>query len=160
MEEDNSPSVLPTKVKSKRVKNRKAKPTMNPFDTASRITGFLSDLTEIPSNLINILLFVSSLTATGIVLFTGGRNIGQLPTSGLITPPIAFFMWLTSLYAAIAWLHKYWEGNRSQKQFAPRFWMFLVDDLIFKFRVASRLFPLFVLALVLVWIIGYTDYYY
>ena len=69
-------------------------------------------------------------------------------------------MWAIGLYAALGWLHKYYEDNRQQMVFAPKFWMFLLDDLILKFRLPSRLFPLFALVLLLLWILGYTDYYF
>lgn len=161
MEDANIPNNgASTKPKSRRTRTKKAKATPNTPSAVSSVIAFLADLTEVPSNLINIALFISSVTTTSVVLATGGHDVGQLPTSYLITPPSAFVMWLLASYSILAWLHSFYERNKAEKRFLPRFWMFLVDDIIFRFRFPLRSFFLFVLGILLIWIVGYTDYYF
>ena len=105
------------------------------IDVTLRIIGFIADLTAIGSILLAIKL----------------PNLGQsLPL--IVNPIFAFGIWMIGAYLYVSYLHKYWKENSGKSLWAKRFSVFLVGELIIKFRRPFLLLPGFVWIVALVWI--------
>jgi len=105
------------------------------IDVTLRIMGFVADLTAIGSILLAIKL----------------PNLGQsLPL--IVSPIFAFGIWMIGAYLYVSYLHKYWKENSGKNLWAKRFSVFLVGELIIKFRRPFLLLPGLVWIVALVWI--------
>ena len=108
------------------------------FDKFALILGFVVD----SITLVSILLAVSLSGTVGLASF--------------ITPVLAFVIWLLAVYTYVAYLHHHWETNLVQG-LEDKFSMFLVNDLLLRFRKPLLLFPAVVSVITLLWIAASAD---
>lgn len=100
-----------------------------------RIIGFIADITAIVS----------------VVLAIKLPNVGN-PLSALLTPWSCIVLWCFAVYTFICILHNYWERTQYKNIWSSGFGLFIVGDLVFKFRKPVLLFPFLILIALLIYI--------
>ncbi len=104
-------------------------------------------------NIATVLGFiVDTITLASIILALNSQNASSLPP--IITPGLALGIWCLAAYTYIALLHSYWEKQMSVKGYSDTFGMFLLNDLMLRFRNPFALLPAVVLIITLLGIAG------
>jgi hypothetical protein len=133
---------MPRPKKTKKTQQNSS-PSANGFfghDSALRIIGFLADMIAIVTVLFAI--------KTEMVL-------NALPF--ILSPWILFPIWTMAAYTYLCWLHSHWDKNRQKWNWSKRFKVFIVGDLIVRFRAPYLLIPVLLLGIMLVWIAKSAD---
>jgi len=112
------------------------------FEKAALILGFIVDTITILTILLTITL---------------PRADNLLPS--VITSWLALIVWILATYTYFAYLHHYWERNILKESLSEKFSVFIVDDLVFRFRYPWKLLPLPILIVLLALTSYTTDSY-
>jgi hypothetical protein len=75
----------------------------------------------------------------------------------ILSPWILFPIWTMAAYTYLCWLHSHWDKNRQKWNWSKKFKVFIVGDLIFRFRAPYLLIPVLLLGIMLVWIAKSAD---
>jgi hypothetical protein len=98
-------------------------------DSILRVIGFIADMIAILS-----VLFAIKIEAVS----------NELPR--ILSPWILFPIWVMAAYTYICWLHSYWKKTTQDHSWSKRFRVFVVGDLLVRFRSPYLLIPAVLLA--------------
>ena len=92
-------------------------------------------------------LIVDLIAITQIIAFTLNRSTNSSYLSVFIRPSVGVVIWGLAFFVYLAFLHLYWENHNADKNFSSKFFWFLVNDLVLKFKKPFLLLP------VIIWVI-------
>ena len=82
------------------------------------------------------------------------------PLPFFITPALALAIWVIGLYVYFSLLHSFWEKNKEKNNFQEEFPVFLLYDLLIKFRSPFALLPAIIFIILYIFIVSDKFYEY
>lgn len=109
-------------------------------DSGLRVLGFTADIIAI----VTVLLAIKTDTV-----------LRALPL--ILSPWFLFPIWILAAYTYLCWLHAYWMRTAQEFKWSKRFNVFIIGDLLIRFRKPLLWFPVLLLIMTLVWIVRISD---
>lgn len=96
---------------------------------------------------------VDSITIASIIGIIKAQD-SQIHLSRIITPGVAFGIWVLAFYLCIAIFHKHWKKEKAIRKYEDTFRLFLINDLIWRFRKPFLLLPIIILIILICGIVS------
>jgi hypothetical protein len=115
--------------------------------SSSSANGFFSH-----DSTLRVIGFAADMIAIVTVLFAIKTEMVLKALPFILSPWILFPIWVMAAYTYICLLHSYWTRTLETERWSKKFKVFIVGDLIFRFRAPYMLIPVLLLGIMLVWI--------